>query len=85
MVAPWLIGPTRFRRLTTGLASAAVVGSMLVHADGVDFTLVQPVWLFFAVAGLVALVMDIDALTWPRMKRSRHRADPVCRSLPTPL
>jgi hypothetical protein len=34
MVAPWLIGPTWFRRLTTGLASAAVVGSMLVHAGG---------------------------------------------------
>lgn len=42
MVAPWLIGPTWFRRLTTGLASAAVVGSMLVHADGVDFTLLNP-------------------------------------------
>ena len=45
MVAPWLIGPTWFRRLTTGLASAAVVGSMLVHADGIDFTLLQPTWL----------------------------------------
>ena len=56
MVAPWLIGPTWFRRLTTGLASAAVVGSMLVHSDGIDFTLLQPTWLaiglFVALPGL---------------------------------
>ena len=45
MVAPWLIGPLWFRRITTALASAAVVGSMLVHADGIDFTLLKPTWL----------------------------------------
>ncbi|MEX2252307.1 MAG: hypothetical protein WD895_09595 [Acidimicrobiia bacterium] len=52
MVAPWLIGPIWFRRLTTGLASAAVVGSMLVHADGIDFTLLKPTWLAI---GLIAV------------------------------
>jgi hypothetical protein len=45
LVAPWLIGPLWFRRLTTSAASGVVVGSMLVHADGVDFTLLKPTWL----------------------------------------
>ncbi len=53
LVAPWLIGPSWFRRLTTGLASGAVAGSMLVHADGIDFTLLQPTWL--AVGLFIAL------------------------------
>jgi len=45
LVAPWLMGPTWFRRLTTGAASGVVVGSMLLHSDGVDFTLLKPTWL----------------------------------------
>lgn len=53
LVAPLLIGPIWFQRLTVALASGAVVGSLLVHADGVDFTLLQPTW--FAVALFVAL------------------------------
>ena len=53
LVASWLIGPAWFRRLTLALGSGAVVGSMLVHADGVDFTLLGPTW--FAVGLFVAL------------------------------
>ncbi len=52
-VSPWLLGPQWFRRFTVAAASSAVVGSMLVHADGVDFTLLKPTWL--AVALFVAL------------------------------
>ena len=52
-VAPWLIGPLWFRRLTTGLAAGAVGGSMLVHADGIDFTVLKPTW--FAIGLFVAL------------------------------
>lgn len=48
-----LIGPKWFRRATTGLASGAVVGSMLVHADGIDFRLLKPTW--FAITLFVAL------------------------------
>jgi hypothetical protein len=59
-VAPWLIGPTWFRRLTTGVASAAVVGSMLVHADGIDFTMLKPKWL--AIGLFVALPGFFGAL-----------------------
>ena len=53
LVAPWLIGPRWLRRVTTGLAAGAVVGSMLIHADGVDFTLLKPTWL--AIGLFVAL------------------------------
>jgi hypothetical protein len=44
-VAPWLIGPTWVRRLTVGLAAGVVVGSMVVHSDGVDFNVLRPTWL----------------------------------------
>ncbi len=71
MVAPWLIGPTWFRRLTTGLAAAAVGGSMLIHADGVDFTLLQPTWLaiglFIVLPGLFGTLIGpaVDVVSRP--------------------
>lgn len=52
-VRPWLIGPRWFRYATLALAAGAVVGSMLVHADGIDFVLLDPMWL--AVSLFVAL------------------------------
>ena len=65
LVAPWLIGPVWLRRTTTASAAGAVVGSMLVHADGVDFTLLKPTWLavalFVAVPGLFGLVVGVVA------------------------
>lgn len=71
LVAPWLLGPLWFRRLTTGLASAAVVGGMLVHADGVDFQLLKPKWLaislFVFLPGLFGIVIGpaVDAVRAP--------------------
>ena len=79
LVAPWLIGPTWFRRLTTGLASAAVGGSMLIHADGVDFTLLQPTWLaiglFIALPGLFGTLIGpvVDAVSRPGSWTNRGR------------
>ncbi len=52
-VEPWLLGPSWFRRVTVGAASGAVVGSMVVHADGIDFRVLEPMWL--AVGLFVAL------------------------------
>ena len=52
-VRPWLIGPQWFRYVTVGLACGAVVGSMLIHADGIDFRALTPTWL--AIALFVAL------------------------------
>jgi len=71
MVAPWLMGPTWFRRLTTGLGSAAVVGSMLVHASGIDFRVLKPTWLaiglFVALPGMFGAVIGsaVDAVSKP--------------------
>jgi hypothetical protein len=53
LVARRLIGPNWFRRVTVGLASGAVVGSMLVHSNGIDFTQLKPTWL--AIGLFVAL------------------------------
>lgn len=52
-VRPWLLGPGWFRTGTVALATGAVGGSMLLHADGIDFTLLGPTWL--AIALFVAL------------------------------
>lgn len=52
-VEPFLLGPSWLQRATLASGSGAVVGSMLVHADGIDFNLLQPAW--FAVALFVAL------------------------------
>ena len=62
-VAPWLIGRTWFRRVTTAAASGAVVGSMLIHADGVDFTVLKPTWL--AIGLFIALPAAFGALIGP--------------------
>ncbi len=52
-VRPWLLGPAWFRRLTVAAGSGAVVGSMLIHGDGIDFRVLEPTWL--AVGSFVAL------------------------------
>lgn len=87
LVAPWLVGPAWFRRVTTALGAGVVVGSMLVHADGVDFNLLKPAWLaillFVAIPALFGAVIG-DALAycddpdaWPNQGRWRHRLLPV--------
>lgn len=63
LVAPWLIGPGWFRNLTCALGAGAVVGSALIHADGVDFTLLKPTWL--AIAFFVAIPACFGALIGP--------------------
>ena len=47
-VEHWLLGPGWLRQLTSALGAGAVVGSMLVHTDGVDFQLLRPLWLAVA-------------------------------------
>jgi hypothetical protein len=59
-VRPWLLGPNWFRRLTVAAGSGAVVGSMLIHADGIDFRVLKPTWL--AVGLFVALPALFGAL-----------------------
>jgi hypothetical protein len=81
LVRPWLIGPHWFRRLTVGLASAVVVGSMLVHSDGIDFTVLQPTWLAVGLFVMlpacfgVVIGVAVDAVdrpdSWTRKGRRR--------------
>lgn len=79
LVARWLIGPTWFRRLTTGLAAAVVAGSMLVHSDGIDFRLLQPKWLaiglFVALPGVFGAMIGVfvDAVGRPGSWTTRGR------------
>jgi hypothetical protein len=62
-VAPWLIGPGWFRRLTVGLTAGALVGSLVIVPGGIDFTFLEPTWL--AVAFFVGLpVVSGILLTW---------------------
>jgi hypothetical protein len=68
-VEPRLIGPSWFRRLTVALASGAVVGSMLVHSDGIDFRLLKPTW--FAIGLFVLLPALFGAAIGPVVERVR--------------
>jgi hypothetical protein len=72
LVAPWLIGPRWFRHLTVALGSGAVVGGMLVHTDGVDFTTLEPTWL--AIACFVAIPALFGGLVGVLLERC-GRAD----------
>ena len=86
-VRPWLIGPRWFRYLTVGLACGAVVGSMLIHADGIDFRALTPTWfavaLFIAVPFLfgLAIAWTVDLLdrdgSLARTGRARWIAAPI--------
>jgi hypothetical protein len=66
LVRPWLLGPAWFGDLTVGLGSGAVVGSMLLHADGVDFRLLTPRW--FAMGLFVALPAAFGVAIGPAVR-----------------
>ena len=69
LVRSWLIGPMWFRRVTTALAAGAVGGSILVHADGIDYRLLKPTW--FAIALFVALPAAFGGVIGPVVDRVR--------------
>jgi hypothetical protein len=55
-------GPAWFRTASIVVGPAVVVGSMLVHTDGIDFRVLEPTWLaiglFVALPGLFAFVVS---------------------------
>lgn len=59
VVSPWLIGPSWFRRVSCAVGAGIVVGSMLVHTDGVDFTLLKPTWFAIALFILVPAIFGL--------------------------
>lgn len=78
-VRPWLLGPWWFRRLTIALGAGVVVGSMLLHADGIDFTVLKPTWLaiglFIALPALFGLAIGpaVDRVERPGSWTTRGR------------
>jgi len=50
------VGPAWFRLLSVSVGAGVVVGSQLVHTDGVDFRLLDPLWL---AVGLFVLLPTI--------------------------
>ncbi len=77
LVERWLIGPGWFRLVTAALGAGLVVGSMLVHADGVDFTLLGPVW--FAIALFIAIPALFGGVVGPLLNWFRPD-DPPARA-----
>lgn len=78
-VAPWLIGPGWFRRLTVGLTAGALVGSLVIVPGGVDLTFLQPTWLAVALfVGLpvvtgIAMTVVVDLVASPASWTGRGR------------
>lgn len=61
-------GPTWFRTASMTIGPAVVVGSMLVHTDGIDFHLLEPTWLaialFLVLPGLFAYAVGLLVDRW---------------------
>jgi hypothetical protein len=74
-------GPPWFRVLSMPVGATIVVGSMLVHSDGVDFTLLQPVELGVAMTLAVPFLYTL-LLAWlaDRWLGDEHR---VWQAAPT--
>jgi hypothetical protein len=79
-VRRWLVGPLWFRRASVGATSGVLVGSMLIHADGVDFTVLEPLWLAVSLFVLlpvvvgVVLAIAVDRVSAPDSWTARGRA-----------
>lgn len=74
-----MVGPGWLRLLSISLGPAVVIGAIIVHTDGVDFNLLEPVWLaavlFIGVPGAYCALLHVLAV---RVLRSE-------RPLPRPL
>ncbi len=73
------IGPPWFRVLAMSLGAGTVVGSQIIHPDGLDFVLLEPLWL--AVALFIAVPTVFVALLSVVAERLLAREEP----LPTPI
>lgn len=67
-VRPLRFGPRWFVLAAMAVGPAVVVGNLLVHVDGVDFTILHPAWLaislFVVLPGLFGLSMAVLAERW---------------------
>lgn len=80
----FMVGPRWFQVLSISLGPAVVVGSMLVHVEGVDFTVLRPAWLgiamFVAIPAVYAAVLTLLAERW-LAPGSRFRSAPLWLAL----
>jgi hypothetical protein len=63
-----MIGPRWFQVLAISVGSAVVMGAVLVHTGGVDFTVLSPAWLaialFVLIPGVYAGLLTVLAERW---------------------
>jgi hypothetical protein len=68
-----MIGPRWFQVLCIAGGPAVVVGSEIVHSGGVDFVLLEPLWLaiglFLAIPALYAALLTLVAERWVEKER----------------
>jgi hypothetical protein len=68
-----MVGPRWFQILSISVGPAVVVGSQLVHPDGVDF-LLDPAWLaialFVAIPGVYSALLTVLAERWVAPERT---------------
>lgn len=77
VLEPLLIGPDWFRTLSLSVGAGVVAATQLVHADGVDFHVLDPYWV--AVAAFVVLPVGHVALVdraGGRLRRAAGRPAP---------
>lgn len=87
LIRRWLPKERRFRSFTSGGLAAATVGAAIVHPDGVDFTLLEPLWLavalFLVIPGLFGVLIapfvdrTDEADSWFQRKRMVVAASPL--------
>ncbi|MBW3661803.1 MAG: hypothetical protein KY469_01785 [Actinobacteria bacterium] len=67
-IRPLRMGPSWFQHAALFVGPSVVVGSMLVHTDGIDFRVLHPAWfaiaLFVALPGVYALSVALLAERW---------------------
>lgn len=68
-IRPWL--PPRVRPWTAGVVAGAVGGAVAIRPDGIDFTLLEPLWL--AVAMFIALPAAYGVVLAVLVERSFRR------------
>jgi hypothetical protein len=63
-----MIGPRWFQLGSVGIGAGVVVAAAIVHRDGLDFVVLQPVWLaillFVLIPGLYAVGLTLLAERW---------------------
>jgi hypothetical protein len=81
-----MVGPGWFRLLSISLGPAVVVGAMVVHTDGVDFNVLEPVWLaallFIGVPAAYCALLHVLAVRALRSERPLPRLLLVLGLLP---